>query len=177
MDHSELDHGEEVRGQLLVTGGDAPAALEPADAPFDHVPASVLPAVELGRPFAASAGDHSFDGASGKPETNTRRAVRSITGDRVGTTPASDSHGVHQSFELLGLMCLSGGDQGAQRHASSIGHKMKLRSKASAGSSQGVVGGFCFAPFLPPPAADRSARMFDPSTLKAVQSMNPSVSS
>jgi len=41
LDHGELEHGQEVQGGLLVTGGDTAGMLEPADTPLDDVPLAI----------------------------------------------------------------------------------------------------------------------------------------
>ena len=64
----------------------------------------------------------------------------------------------------------------AQGNAGAIGHKMKLRAKASAGSSQSVVARLVRPVFFDDfaaPAAARWARTLEPSTSKTLQSMRP----
>jgi hypothetical protein len=42
LDHGELDHAQEVRGQLFVACCDSAATRQPSDAALDHVATSVL---------------------------------------------------------------------------------------------------------------------------------------
>ncbi len=177
MNHCQFDHGEEVERQLLISSRDSAAALEPADASFHHVSSSILPFVQFRARLVASTGNDRFDPSLGQPLPDARIAVPLVARHRVGAAPTTNVDGVHQPFEARRFVALSRSRQHAQRHAAAIGHQMKLRAKASAGSSQGVVARFGFPPFFPAPAADRSARMLDPSTLKTLQSMRPSSSS
>lgn len=177
MNHREFQHPEEVGRQLLVAGRNPPAALQPADAPFNHVPPSVLPLVQPHTRLVASTRNHRLNPSPRQPLPDPWVAVSLVTRHRIRSTPTTNAHRVHQRFKARRLVALSRRHQRAQRHAVAIGHQMKLRAKASAGSSQGVVTRFCFAPFLPAPAADLSARMFEPSTSNTLQSIRPSSSS
>jgi hypothetical protein len=47
LDYGELDHAQEVHGQFLVSGRDAAAALEAADAAFHQVAASIQLAIQF----------------------------------------------------------------------------------------------------------------------------------
>ena len=177
MNHGQFHHAQEVDRQLLISSGNPAAALQPADTSFNHIPPSILPLVQRHRRLVASTGNHRLNASPGQPPPDARITVPPVARHRVGATPTTKVHGVHQRFEVFRLMALSRRHQRAQRHAVAIGHQMKLRAKASAGSSQGVVPRLGFAPFFPAPAADRSARMFEPSTSKTLQSMRPSASS
>ena len=160
--------------QLLVSRTDPPTALEPANASLDHVPPPVFAFVESHPRLIASRRDNRFDRTPTQPRADPWITVSLVTGNRIGSATTTNAHRIHQRLEARRLVRLSRRDQHPQRDAATIGHKMKLRTKASAGSSQGVVGRFCFAPFFPAPAADRSARMFEPSTSNTLQSMRPS---
>ena len=95
----------------------------------------------------------------------------------IGTPAAADVHGVHEPFEVLRLVCLSGCHERPERDATAVGYKMKLRAKASAGSSQGVVDWLVLSFFFEAPAAERCARMLEPSTSNTLQSIRPYSSS
>ena len=77
--------------------------------------------------------------ACAEPVANPWITVALVAGNRIRTLAACDLDGVHQRLEVLGFMRLPGGDQCPKRHALGIRHKMKLRAKASPGSSQGEV--------------------------------------
>ena len=148
------DHGQVALGQLLISSRHAAAPLQPTDASFHHIPSSIRHPIQLKFTLIGSRRDHRLDAALGQPSSNTTVAVAFIAGDRFGTTPTTDLNGVHQCRERLGFVRLACGEKRAQRNTTPIGQKMKLRTKASARSSQGVVVGFSLAPFFTAPAAD-----------------------
>jgi len=164
LDHGQLDHGEKVQRQLLVSRGDSAAALQPADAALHDVAAAVLAAADPQRLLIGAMRDHRLNAAAPEPASNAIDVVRAVASQSLWSSAPANPHRVHQSLEALGFVLLARSDQRAQRHAACISHQMKLRAKASAGSSQGVIFGL-FAPFLRAPAAERSARMCEPSTL------------
>lgn len=98
--------------------------------------------------------DDRFDAASREPSSDTWEAVALVARHGVRSTSPSDVDGVHQRLEVLRLVRLARGNECAKRDALTVGQKMKLRAKASAGSSQGVVGWFSSIPFFEAPAAD-----------------------
>lgn len=142
-------------GELLVTGGDSSAFLEPADASFDDVAATVFPTVHPLARLISLRGDDGFDASAGEPPPDSRDAVRSISGNCVRASSPSDSNRIHEEFEVLRLVSLPCGDQSTKWHATPVGHKMKLRAKASAGSPQGVVDWLILSFFFDAPAAAR----------------------
>jgi hypothetical protein len=128
------------------------------------------------RGLVAAGGDDRLDPAAAEPGPDPRVAVPLVAGDRVrafASAPAAHLDGVHQRLEAQRLVALPRGGQRAQGHAAAVGHKMKLRAKASAGSSQGVVVRLAGPVFFEAPAAERWARMLDPSTSKTLQSIRP----
>ena len=100
MNHGEFDHGQEGRGELLMPGGDAAAALQPADAPLDDVAASVLAAIQRVTPLVASSRDHRFDATSGAPGADAAGAISLVARDRIGPTPPRDVDRVHHALEV-----------------------------------------------------------------------------
>lgn len=166
-----------MRCELLIPGRDTSAPLEPADAALDHIAASVLPLVQSFAGLVRSCRDHSLDASSTQPAPDSRIAVRTVAGDGIGSSTPRDSDRVHQRFEGLRFVRLSGRDERTERNAATVRHKMKLRAKASARSPQGVVCGLIWPLSFEAPAADRCARTLDPSTSKTLQSMRPCSSS
>lgn len=154
--------------------------LEPSDASLDMIPASVRLAIEWLRRLVRAGRNDSLDAPPTQPCPNPRIAVALVSRHPVRSSATGDRHGVHEPFEEDRFMTLAGRDHRSKRDACTIRYKMKLRAKASAGSSQGEVVRLLSTLFFEdsaPPAADTWARMEDPSTSKTLQSIRPSASS
>ena len=122
-------------------------------------------------------GDHRLDSVSPQPATDARIAVSLVASNASRTRAPTDPHRIHQSFELRRLVSLSGGDFRGKGQTSAVSNQVQLAAESASRAAQSMVFGLFFAPFLPPPAAARLARIDEPSTHQRSQSIFPSVSS
>lgn len=84
--HAERDHGEVVRGSLLVAGGDAAILLEAADQPLDLVALAVGGFVEIELAgLILAGGDHRLDPALSEAATGRRTGVAPVACCPAGT--------------------------------------------------------------------------------------------
>jgi hypothetical protein len=76
-------------GELLESGGNSSAALEPSDAPLDDVSSSVLLFVEGNRRRFGLRRNDGLDAPSLEPTSNSRAVVRPVARDglRAASTP------------------------------------------------------------------------------------------
>ena len=121
-------------------------------------------------------GDHRSNAMLSQPAADPRIAIAFVSGEVTGTRASANPDRVHQGLELLRLVPLSSGDMGGQGQASAVSNQMQLAAESASRAAQSVVLGFLVAPFLPPPAAARLARMDEPSTHHRSQSIRPSMS-
>jgi hypothetical protein len=99
--HRELDHPEEIHGQLLKASGDTAAFLHPTDAALDDISTAIGVLVEGladGR-FIGSLGDDGKDAVLAEPSTDVRKAIAFVSGNTLGSLARSaeglrDSDGV-----------------------------------------------------------------------------------
>ena len=122
-------------------------------------------------------GDHRLDSVSPQPATDAGIAVSLVTGNAARTGASTNPHRIHHSFELCRLVSLSGGDFCGEGQASAVSNQVQLAAESASRAAQSVVFRLLFAPFLPPPAAARLARIDEPSTHQRSQSIFPSASS
>ncbi len=121
--------------------------------------------------------DHRLDSVLPEPVTDAGIAVSLVTGKATRTGAPTNPHRIHQPFELRRLVSLSGGDFRGKGQTSAVSNQVQLAAESASRAAQSVVFGLLFAPFLPPPAAARLARIDEPSTHQRSQSIFPSASS
>jgi len=121
--------------------------------------------------------DHGPNSVLPQPATDPGIAVSFVPGNAIRTSASPNTHRVHQSFELRRLVSLSAGDFGGKGQASAVSNQVQLAAESASRAAQSVVFGLLVAPFLPPPAAARLARIAEPSTHQRSQSILPSASS
>jgi hypothetical protein len=148
-------------------------SLQPANQPLDDVPPAVQFPVELHTPpgadFVVLGRDDWRDSQIQQVLIDPFRAVPLVSGQRDGSGrrfPRSIRQpvGRHQDGVDDGrIMGLSAGQLETEGKAVSICEKMDFRGETSAGTSQRMVLRFFRIPFLPPPAAQRWARITVPS--------------
>lgn len=141
---SQGDCGEEVPGELVVSGGDAPEMLELVEEALDEVALAVDGVVDRTLSLAIPLGWDVRPGAVLGDEIQDGLGVITSIGNRVG--------GRLQAFEQVGHGGLVGGlargEQQFERQAVGIDHGVDLGAQSSTRTADGVIR----APFFPPAA-------------------------
>ncbi len=136
-----------------------------------------------GRRLDSSARDHCLYPVIPDPFAYPRITERPVPSDGVRpppplTTGASDLNQFHRRFKVLGLVVLTSGHFGHDRHTVPVRDQVKLRAKATTGPAQAVVSGFLRVnTFSEAPAAHRAARTCVPLMQNMDHSMPSSASS
>ena len=104
MDHGHFDHANKVYCQLLESGGDPPAALEPADAALHRVPLTILFSIQLARPatlfiLLALCRNDGFDATFATPLTDTSGVIRLVAGDGQRSAATADLQRLKHRFK------------------------------------------------------------------------------
>lgn len=113
-----MNHRREVHRQLLESGGDPPALLEPAVALLDRAALAAGLAIEadpaIARVLVAAPEDHGPDRVAAQPLADARGAAALVAGERFRAPAAADVDAVHDRFEIRALVDLAGRDVGGE---------------------------------------------------------------
>jgi len=166
-DSRERDHGQVVRGALLVAGRNATELLQPVDQALDDVARPVEdPVKQRGARLVASRCDDRADPVEPQVGSYCPGAVAFVayqgarTAARSSTTSAGHGPLIHQLVEDDRLVPLPGRQHEDQGLASTLGAKVQLAGEATLATAQSLR--FRGPPFAP--AACWWARMTVPST-------------
>ena len=120
--------------------------------------------------------DDSLNSVPSEPPPDARVTVSLVSGDSGRAVATANPEGVHERFKTRRFVLLARRDFRGKGHASAVSNQVQLAAESASRAAQTVVLGLLAAPFLPPPAAARLARIEDPSTHQRSQSILPSAS-
>jgi hypothetical protein len=176
-----MDHRQEVDSELLESGRDTTAFLEPAVALLDCTAAAIGAPVKADasvvRVLVFASRDDRADRMSTQPTADTVGAVALVAREGHGTAASTDVDPVHDRFELRALVDLARGDVDREGYSVTFSNQVDLAPESAARAAQSVVVGLTGAPLFPAPAAAFEARTDVPSTHQRSQSIWPSASS
>jgi hypothetical protein len=140
-DRGNLDHAEEVGGELLEAHGNAPVALDALEKVFDETPFLVEMAVEFTRLFSARSGGNDGVAALGSSLFHDRVGVVALVGDDVGVMNTSE-----KNLGLGYVVDLSLGEMEMNRISEGVDTSVNLRGRSSSGTPDGLRSCFFSAP-------------------------------
>ncbi len=140
----EMNASEEVTCRLVVAGGDCPKLLEFCEEVLNQMPCLVEVAVEVSGDDAV--GLRRYDrllASSGQGFKDPHIGVEGFVGDQCVSL-----HGRDQLIRADQVVRLSAGQEEADRVAERIDQRMDFRAQSAAGSPDGLVSVFFWAPAL-----------------------------
>ena len=134
-DGGELEHGEEVRGMLLVARGDAATMLDPVEEALDAVALSVKGLAEAGAPATICLGGNVRRGTGRLDASAEPIGVVGLVGEQDGS--------LAQPTEQLGggrtIRRLAGREHQFERQAMCIGERMDLGGQSSSAAAHTTI--------------------------------------
>ena len=136
-----MDHGEEVLGELVVTGGDATEVLELAEEAFDQIAVTVERLAEAGFPFAIGFGRDVGHRALRLDQIADAIGVISLVGENDGARIET----IKQAERGGSVVGLAGGQAEPDREALGIDDGVDLGREAAAGATETMIQAPLFA--------------------------------
>jgi hypothetical protein len=130
-----LDHSEEVRGELVVAGGDTTEVFELAEEALDQVALPVEPLAKAGLPFAVGLGRDVWGGALMFDQRTDAIGIIGLVGEQDGAR----SELVEQPVGDLAVMCLAGGQAEPDREPLRIDDDVDLGREAAPAATETVI--------------------------------------
>src|SRR5215210_7886000 len=141
LEHRQLDHGEEVDGELFEARGEAAMLLEPAHDAFDDVALPVRAAVELWtRALIRPRRNHRANAALSQVAAHRGKAVALVA--RQGARPRApvpEPHAAQRGLDLPRLVRLPGGERRGQRDAAAVDHQVELGAEAATRAAERMI--------------------------------------
>src|SRR3954469_25321473 len=150
LDHRELDHRQEVDGELLEARREPPALFEPADQALDDVAPAVRGLIEARvRRLIFARRDHRADPAAPQLLPDAGIAIALIAGEAAwlraraaAAAPGTpQAHGPERGLDEARLVRLPGTHHGGERDAVAVDDQMQLGAEAAARAPQRVIRG------------------------------------